>query len=110
MNRVLSGIAAGVALLCLSPAALVAAEHDHHAAAPAAVALTNATVKKIDKAGSQVTLAHGPIENLGMSAMTMAFRVKEPKFLAGIKVGDKVRFLADYSGGEIVVVRIEAAK
>jgi len=113
MNRITFGVAASAALLCLFTATPVLAQHDHHAAtaAPAAsVPLTEGTVKKIDKARKQLTLAHGPLENLGMGAMTMSFAVKDPNLMAGLKVGDKVRFFADYVGNEITITRIEAAK
>ena len=112
MKRVLCRIAFGSALLCLAPAALLAAEHDHRAVAadPAASALTEGTVTKIDRANAKVTLAHGPIVNLGMPGMTMAFKVAEPKQLDGLKEGDKVRFRAEDRKGALVVVRIEAAK
>lgn len=111
MKRVLCRIALGSALLCLAPAALMAAEHDHPAAvAPAAAALTEGTVTKVDRAAGKVTLAHGPIVNLGMPGMTMTFRVVEPKLLDGLKEGDKVRFRAEDRQGALVVVRIEAAK
>ncbi|MDD5250312.1 MAG: copper-binding protein [Rhodocyclaceae bacterium] len=110
MKRVLSRIAMGSALLCLFPAAPYAADHDHHAMAAPAAALTDGVVKKIDKAGSMLTLTHGPLENLGMPGMTMAFKVQVPGAVERLKVGDKVRFLADYVGGEIVIVRLEAAK
>ena len=108
MKRIFARAVVGCALLSLTPA--FAADHDHAATAAAPIALTTGVVKKIDKAAGQLTLTHGPIENLGMSGMTMAFKVKEAKMLAGLKEGDKVRFLADLIGGEIVVVRIEAAK
>lgn len=111
MKRVVSRLVMGAALLAVIPVASFAGEHDHHmAAAAAADTLSEGTVKKIDKAGGKVTLAHGPIANLGMDGMTMAFKVKAPKQLSGLKVGDKVRFLADYVGGEIVIAHIEAAK
>lgn len=111
MKKILTRAAVGCVLLSLMPA--FAADHNHHAAAPAATApaaLTSGVIKKIGNSGNSVTLAHGPIENIGMSAMTMEFKVKEAKMLAGFKPGDKVRFLADRIGGEIVVTRIEAAK
>lgn len=91
-----------------------ATDHSGHAMAQPASAdkapLAEGTIKKMDKAAGKVTLAHGPIENIGMGAMTMAFKVKEPKQLQAFKVGDKVRFQADYVGGEMVVTHIEAAK
>jgi Cu(I)/Ag(I) efflux system periplasmic protein CusF len=54
-----------------------------------------AEVVKVDKKRGMVTLKHGPIPHLGMSGMTMAFRVKEPAMLDSVKEGDKVDFLID---------------
>jgi Cu/Ag efflux protein CusF len=76
----------------------------------AADELSEATVKKLDKAAATVTLAHGPIANLGMPPMTMMFKVKDPAMLKKVKEGDKVRFRAEETGGAYVVVRIEPAK
>ncbi len=66
------------------------------------------TIKKI--AGDKATIAHGPIDSIGMSPMTMQFTVKDAAGLAKLKAGDKVRFQAIMAGGDIVVTRIEAAK
>lgn len=68
------------------------------------------TIKKLDKAASTATIAHGPIDSIGMGAMTMQFPVKDAAGLAKLKTGDKVRFQAIMAGGEVVVTRIEAAK
>jgi Cu(I)/Ag(I) efflux system periplasmic protein CusF len=76
----------------------------------AADELSEATVKKVDKAGGTVTLAHGPIANLGMPPMTMTFKAKDKAMLKKVKEGDKVRFRAEETGGAYTVVRIEAAK
>jgi len=112
MKRVLTGVAIGGALLCAFPLAAAAGEHDHHhmAAAAPSEALSEGTVKKIDKAAAKVTLAHGPIVNLGMAAMTMTFKAKEAKMLAGLKEGDKVRFRAEDVDGALLLVHIERAK
>jgi Cu/Ag efflux protein CusF len=66
------------------------------------------TLKKV--AGDKATIAHGPIDSVGMGAMTMQFTVKDAAGLAKLKAGDKVRFQAIMAGGDIVVTRIEAAK
>jgi Cu(I)/Ag(I) efflux system periplasmic protein CusF len=66
------------------------------------------TIKKV--AGDKATIAHGPIDSVGMGAMTMQFAVKDAAGLAKLKAGDKVRFQAIMAGGDIVVTRIEAAK
>jgi Cu(I)/Ag(I) efflux system periplasmic protein CusF len=51
----------------------------------------------------KVTLKHGPIKNLDMPGMTMAFRVKDKSILNGIAVGDRVIFTADRIENEIIV-------
>ena len=80
----------------------------------AADELSEATVKKVEKAEGRVTLAHGPIANLGMPPMTMMFKVKDATMLKKVKAGDKVRFRAEEvagpGGSAYVVVRIEPAK
>lgn len=113
MKRLIAGAAAGVALFFILPAAVAASGHDHHgaAAAPAgAAALSEGVVKRIDKAAGLLTLAHGPIANLQMPAMTMPFRVADPAWLGRFKAGDKVRFRVEEKDGGLVIVRIEVAK
>lgn len=114
-----------IALLALSAAisapVLAAGEHDGHGAmssdskmqshAPADAQMVNGTVKKIDKAAGKVTLSHGPLANLGMNmAMTMAFRVQDIAWLDQMKVGDKIRFVADSVDGALTVVKYEPVK
>ena len=55
-------------------------------------------VKRLDVARKRVTIAHGPLENLGMPPMTMAFEVDESAQLEALKVGDRVRFIAGKDG------------
>ena len=57
-----------------------------------------------------ILIKHGPIVNLGMDAMTMQFGVSDTQLLKSIKVGDKVRFVADRASGKFVVTHIEVAK
>jgi Cu/Ag efflux protein CusF len=68
------------------------------------------TVKKIDQTAKTAVIAHGPIDSIGMGAMTMQFAVKDAAGLARLKAGEKVRFQAVMEGGDIVVTRIEAKK
>ena len=51
-------------------------------------------VTKVDRAAERITLKHNGVKNLDMPAMSMAFRVADPKLLDGVGVGDKVRFAA----------------
>lgn len=119
--------------LLRSPAALVAAvalahapafaadphPHGHggHTMQMAATPATGApatpadgTVKKVDKNAAKITISHGPLENLGMPAMTMAFRVADPAMLDQVRAGDKIRFVAERVDGVFTVTKLEAAQ
>ena len=67
-------------------------------------------VKKVDKSSGKVTIKHGPLANLGMPAMTMVFRVKDPAMLDQMKEGDRINFVAEKLNGAITVIRAESAK
>lgn len=66
-------------------------------------------VRRIDKAQAKITLKHGEIKNLDMPPMTMVFRVKDPKWLDGLAVGDKVKFSAAQENGQYVVTGLTKA-
>lgn len=102
LSLVLSALTAASGL-----AGAAAQDHAGHAAAPEA---SVATVKKVDPATGKVTLTHGPLKNLGMPAMTMAFKVKDAAVLAKLKAGDKIRFVAEHVGNEYHATRIEPLK
>ncbi|GMV46584.1 MAG: hypothetical protein AMXMBFR66_19820 [Pseudomonadota bacterium] len=70
---------------------------------------TAGEVLKIDKPGARITLKHGEIRNLGMPAMTMVFRVRDPRLLDGVAVGDRVRFTADKVDGNFTVTALVKA-
>lgn len=101
-----------------APLAFAQADHDAHdahhggASAPAEAdaKLAEGTVKKIDKAAGKLTIAHGPLESLGMPPMTMVFRAAEPGLLDQVKVGDKIRFAVEKVGGALTVTSLEAAQ
>lgn len=63
-----------------------------------------AEIRKIDAKAGKVTLKHGPIENLGMSAMTMAFPVKDRASLKNFTEGDSVSVMFDQVDGKPTVV------
>ena len=79
--------------------------------APAAAdaQMIDGLVKKVDKSAGKLTLSHGPLPALGMPPMTMVFRVKNAAWLDQMKVGDKIRFMADKVNGLYTVVHFEAA-
>ena len=81
------------------------------AAALAQPVLTEALVRKVDRATGKITLKHGEIKNLDMPPMTMVFTAKDKALLEGVKAGDKVRFAADKdAAGEYLLTAIEPQK
>ena len=70
---------------------------------------TEGEVRKVDRAQGKLTLKHGEIRNLDMPAMTMVFRVADPKLLDGLNEGAKVRFDVEKLNGQYTVVRIAPA-
>ena len=68
---------------------------------------TEGEVRKIDKPTGRITFRHGEIVNLQMPAMTMAYMARDAGLLHKVKVGDKVRFIADKAGGQYLVTAIE---
>ena len=75
-----------------------------------AAPLSKGEIRKVDREAGKITIKHGPLENLGMPAMTMVFRVKDAAMLDQVKPGDKVSFEAEQVGGALTVVRIEPAR
>jgi Cu(I)/Ag(I) efflux system protein CusF len=117
MSRLLTGIL----VLTLGSGTAVAGQatdttgqhaHDHAtatAAAPADVTApqTEGEIRKVDAAAQKLTVRHGRIENLGMSPMTMVFRVKDPAFLTQVKAGDKVKMTVERIDGALTIVALQ---
>lgn len=74
-----------------------------------AASMAEGEVRKIDTGKGRVTIKHGPLANLGMPPMTMAFEA-EPQVLASLKPGDRVRFAAEKSGNGYRVSQIEVQR
>jgi Cu/Ag efflux protein CusF len=105
MNRI---AALWCALILVASPLLVRAADAPAQSAEAALPMTEGEVRKIDRDAGKLTLRHGPIVNLDMEGMTMSFRVSDPAMLDALKVGDKIRFVAERVNGVTLVTRIEA--
>jgi len=80
------------------------------AEAPASGATTGTgigLIQRIDKERNTVTIKHGPIQGLNMSAMTMSFPVKDQAMLAKLQPLQKVEFELSYDGKDYVITRIK---
>lgn len=90
-----------------------AADHGKAGAAAksaSAADMTDGEIKKVDKDNKKLTIKHGDIKNLDMPGMTMVFQVKDPAMLDSVKVGDKVRFVAEKGATGFVVAEIQVSK
>lgn len=71
------------------------------------MAWSEGAVKKVNADTGKLTISHGPLPKLDMPAMTMVFRVKDPAWLARLKAGDRIRFVAERVDGALTVTAIE---
>lgn len=98
LHAVLSFVA--VSAVAWAPILPVAqAEETKNASAQAA-----GVVRGVDRPGARLKIDHGPIPSIGMPAMLMTFKVKDPALLGELKEGDRIDFTIERSGlGWIVV-------
>ncbi|MEA3118807.1 MAG: hypothetical protein QOI13_2077 [Paraburkholderia sp.] len=73
----------------------------------AKASMSHGEIKKVDAAAGKLTIKAGPIENLGMEAMTMVYAVKDPAMLSQVKVGDKIDFVAEEVNGVATVTKLQ---
>ena len=69
--------------------------------------LTDAEIKKINLDSKELTIKHGPLANLKMPGMTMAFKVKDPAMLQQVKTGDKVRVFVEKIGETFTITTLQ---
>ena len=105
MKNLLIALAFGSALAW----PVFATQHDATPTASEAAAISHGEVRKIDVANQKITLRHGPLVNLGMPPMTMVFTVQDAAQLEGLKVGDKVNFVAEQQGSQFIVTELQPA-
>jgi Cu(I)/Ag(I) efflux system periplasmic protein CusF len=70
----------------------------------------SAKVEKVDESANKVTLDHAAIPGLDMPAMTMVYKVQDPKMLKSVKAGEKVKFNIEKVNGQLTVTKIDKAK
>lgn len=83
------------------------AKPNAQASTTAASEFSEGEIRTLYKDEGQVTIKHGEIKNLHMSAMTMMFAVKEKSMLAKLQVGDKVKFKAIEKSGALLITEIK---
>lgn len=75
-----------------------------------AAEMSDGEVRRIDLATQTISIKHGPIKNIGMPAMTMSFKAKDPVMLKGVKTGDKVKFTAEMPDSGLLLTSIQVVK
>lgn len=75
-----------------------------------ATALSEGEIRRLDPETGKLTIRHGEIRNLDMPPMTMVFTARDKAMLAGLKVGDRIRFAASNEGGRYLVTEIQPAQ
>lgn len=76
-------------------------------AAKSAGTSASGVVRMLDRPNSRIELDHGSIPSIGMPAMTMAFKVKNPALLDRVKPGDRVTFELERSGLGWIITNLE---
>lgn len=111
-------VTAGLALAAADASARMQVQvqdHGQHAAMASPSrddpdALSEGSIQKVDKDTGRLTVKHGPLNNLGMPAMTMAFKVQDPAMLDQVKVGQQVRLRVERVNGSLAITRLEVSQ
>jgi len=65
-------------------------------------------VNSVDRSSKTINISHDPIKTMGMSAMTMDFRVADPAMLEDVKPGQNISFVVTTDRkGRFVVLDLE---
>lgn len=74
--------------------------------------MADGEVEDVDKENKSITLKHGLIKTktIEMEPMTMPFDVKDASLLSRVKVGDKVKFIAEYIDGAVTITALRVLK
>jgi Cu/Ag efflux protein CusF len=107
----------GSSLAAASHNASAQAQHDHshQATQQAATAktpeeLADGVVQEVDKANGELTIEHGPLANVNMPGMTMAYKVQDRAMLDQVKAGDKIRLRVELVNGNYTITKLALAK
>ena len=69
--------------------------------------IANGEIRRVVKQNNTVVIKHEEIPNIGMSAMTMPFKVKDVGLLENLKPGDKVKFSVVEENQDLVITQIK---
>ena len=89
-------------------ASTAAPGHGEHGAAAANAFTVRGVIEEVSP--TELTLAHDPVPALKWPAMTMGFRLADPKLAAGLTPKQAVRFTFAKQGEDYVITAIERVK
>lgn len=69
--------------------------------------LVDGTIQKVDRETGMVTIEHGELKNVGMPAMTMAYKAKDAAMLKHAKEGEKVKFRLENLNGVYTITTLK---
>jgi Cu/Ag efflux protein CusF len=75
-------------------------------APPSAFRPNEGIVRSIDKAAGEIIIRHGPLTEMDMPPMTMAFEVRDAGLLDTVRTGDRVSFKVELLKGRFTVTAI----
>ena len=64
-------------------------------------------LQQIDREKGAITIKHGPLQGLNMSAMTMTFLVKDKTMLSNLQPLQKVEFELTFDGRQFLITSIK---
>jgi Cu/Ag efflux protein CusF len=113
-RRTFSAVFLALAATGYAAHALAQTDHSAHTmpvtakSAAASAAMEEGVVKKIDKAGGKLAIAHAAQPS--MPAMTMVYRVKDAASLDKLQPGQKIRFATDPADKGMSILNFEVVK
>lgn len=69
--------------------------------------LADGVVQKVDRQTGMVTIEHGELKDVGMPAMTMAYKAKDTAMVKQAKEGEKVKFRLENLNGTYIITTLE---
>lgn len=93
-SRVAQAVAAALAVTSFYSVAAIAEE-----------ATASGEVRRVNVVEGKITIKHGNIPDLELTAMTLVYRA-DPVLLVDIQPGDKIKFTARREAGQYVVITI----
>jgi Cu(I)/Ag(I) efflux system protein CusF len=101
--RSVRALYAGIALLFGVPPGFILAQDNEPADT-----LISGVVQKVDLHSGRISIRHGPVKALGMTAAEAVddFKVSDPIMLNAIQQGETITFAAGRVNGQLTIIRI----